>query len=164
MEVAEALATMGQLVDKGHFAEVCITGMWRSGDVHCDQVRSCTCCVQAAKVGRQAAIPLALPKGDLSPLDDQLSSGGQSTVYRAAWRGQQVAVKKAKITTAQDLSNLKLELLMMAEMHHSGVLPLLAAHVLPPGALLWGCCPMQLAGLCCFSTVWSAQLQAVLLR
>ena len=123
-----------------------------------------SCCVQAAKVGRQAAIPLALPKGDLSPLDDQLSSGGQSTVYRAAWRGQQVAVKKAKITTAQDLSNLKLELLMMAEMHHSGVLPLLAAHVLPPGALLWGCCPMQLAGLCCFSTVWSAQLQAVLLR
>eukprot|EP00891_Asterochloris_glomerata_P003383 jgi/Astpho2/3383/e_gw1.00054.24.1_t len=110
--------------------------MWRSGDVHCDQVRSCTCCVQAAKVGRQAAIPLALPKGDLSPLDDQLSSGGQSTVYRAAWRGQQVAVKKAKITTAQDLSNLKLELLMMAEMHHSGVLPLLAAHVLPPDYLM----------------------------
>ena len=40
MEVAEALATMGQLVDKGQFAEVGIRplhGMWRSGDMH-DQV------------------------------------------------------------------------------------------------------------------------------
>ena len=141
MEVAEALATMGQLVDKGHFVEVRIRPqqMACGSLVMCTMISSaecsCTCCMQAAKVGRQAAIPLALPKGDLSPLDAQLSSGGQSTVYRAAWRGQQVAVKKAKISTAQDLSNLKLELLMMAEMHHSGVLQLLAAHVLPPGAL-----------------------------
>ena len=105
-------------------------------------------------MGSQAAIPLALPKEDLSPLDDQLSSGGQSTVYRAAWRGQQVAVKKAKISAAQDLSSLKLELLMMAGMHHSGVLPLLAAHVLPPGVLPWGCCPMQLAGPRRCGTAW----------
>ena len=112
-------------------------------------------------MGRQAARPLALPKGDLSPLDVQLSSGGQSTVYRAAWRGQQVAVKKAKITTAQDLSNLKLELLMTAEMHHSGVLPLLAAHVLPPGALLSCCCPTHPAGMCHCGAALGFQPQAL---
>jgi serine/threonine protein kinase len=55
----------------------------------------------------------------------KLSEGAESTVFQGSWRGQAVAVKKARIATSNDLDRFKAELVILASLSHPAIVPLL---------------------------------------
>ena len=56
--------------------------------------------MQAASIGNRASIPLGVAKADLI-LKGTLHSGQQGSVLQGTFEGHGVAVKKARISTAQ---------------------------------------------------------------
>ena len=96
------------------------------------------CALQAAEVGNHLHTPLAVSLAELG-MQTKLTSGQQSTVSRGTWKGQPVAVKKARITTSNDLERFRSEIRLLATLgQHANIVPLLAARALPPGELLKG--------------------------
>lgn len=74
-----------------------------------------------------AAITISLPhpRPPRHPFPGKLSEGAESTVFRGTWRGQAVAVKKARISASVDLDRFKGELAILARLQHPAVVPLL---------------------------------------
>ncbi|CAL8468340.1 g7880 [Coccomyxa elongata] len=91
--------------------------------------------LKAAKLGNSASIPLGVAKADLH-ISDTLYNGQQGSVLRGMFQNEDVAVKKARISTAQDLDNFRKEVSLMSRVAHPNVVRLLAAHVLPPEYML----------------------------
>ncbi|CAK0781962.1 hypothetical protein CVIRNUC_005517 [Coccomyxa viridis] len=110
ISIDDALAQMGTYVRKGEFAE-------------------------AASLGNQARIPLGVPKAALH-LKAVLFEGQQGSVSQRELNGTPVAVKRARISTGQDLDNFRREISLMSRMAHPNVVSLLAACVLPPDYML----------------------------
>ncbi|KAG2450587.1 hypothetical protein HYH02_004427 [Chlamydomonas schloesseri] len=91
--------------------------------------------MQARAIGEQCEVPLSLTAAELA-MADKLSEGAESTVFRGSWRGQAVAVKKARIAASADLDRFKAELAILARLRHPAVVPLLGARCLPPDYML----------------------------
>ncbi|KAK9833258.1 hypothetical protein WJX81_000555 [Elliptochloris bilobata] len=119
LSVEEALILMAKAVQRGDFEE-------------------------AAGSGNRATVPLGTPRADLA-LGALLSAGQQAAIHCGTLRGRPVAVKKARISTHQDLDKFRKELRLMAAVRHANVVPLLAAHVLPPD--YWLAMPLQRTSL-----------------
>ncbi|KAG2493753.1 hypothetical protein HYH03_007975 [Edaphochlamys debaryana] len=90
---------------------------------------------QARLIGERCVMPLSITAGELA-MSGKLSQGAESTVFRGTWRGQPVAVKKARIATSADLDRFRRELAILHRIHHPSVIPLLGARALPPDYLL----------------------------
>jgi serine/threonine protein phosphatase PrpC len=114
LDVATALVQMSAAVQAGDFAE-------------------------AAAIGARAPVPLSIPKAALR-LGRVLSEGAQAAVYEAELTSGSapgcaplaVAVKRARIRTAQDLVRFRREVALLAELRHPHVVRLLGARLLPP--------------------------------
>ncbi|KAG2437968.1 hypothetical protein HXX76_005583 [Chlamydomonas incerta] len=91
--------------------------------------------MQARAIGEQCEVPLSVTAADLA-LAGKISEGAESTVFRGTWRGQAVAVKKARISASADLDRFKTELAILARLQHPAVVPLLGARCLPPDYML----------------------------
>ncbi len=89
--------------------------------------------LQAAAIGNACDAPLGIAASELQ-LRDRLYQGQQGTVSSGRWRGQEVAVKKARIGTSADMERFRMEIrLLQLAGRHENVVPLLAARALPPG-------------------------------
>lgn len=133
LRLQQAVCEMSSLVDQGSFAEARHTACMRLFPILCFRGHAV---LQAAHVGNSAEVQLGVDTQSVT-LKDKISHGTQSTVYNGSYSGNDVAVKKAKISKSSDLDNFKLEIIIMADLRHvTNVISLLAARLLPPGASL----------------------------
>ena len=86
---------------------------------------------EAAALGLSHHPPLSLAAGDLQ-LKHALGGGSESTILAAEYRGKAVAYKKAKVSSTEALERFRHEVAALAQLHHANVVPLLAAHAMPP--------------------------------
>jgi hypothetical protein len=84
-------------------------------------------------VGNTAAVPLGLSLAELN-LGALIKSGAEGSVFRGSWRGQEVAVKRFKIQTSDDLVRYRRELQVLAIAQHPNIARLLGERALatPP--------------------------------
>lgn len=93
----------------------------------------------AETIGAAAALPLSIPKASLQQ-GAQLSEGAQATVYAARYTPAgasspvDVAVKRPRIRESADLERFRAEVGLLATLRHPGLVTLLGARMLPPGA------------------------------
>lgn len=97
------------------------------------------CCflhTQASAIGATAAVPLNVQLDELSLLGE-LASGAEATVLYGSFDGQDVAVKRFKISQSDDLKRFRRELSILASLEgHPNIVPVVAARALPPDYLL----------------------------
>jgi serine/threonine protein kinase len=92
--------------------------------------------MQAAAIGATAIIPLSVQLDELSLLGE-LASGAEATVLYGSFCGQDVAVKRFKISQSDDLIRFRRELSILASLAgHPNIVPVVAARALPPDYLL----------------------------
>eukprot|EP00899_Mesostigma_viride_P022588 jgi/Mesvir1/3513/Mv11990-RA.1 len=77
------------------------------------------------------SIPLDVPATDIK-IQELLSEGAESTVYRAIWNGAAVAAKKPRLQTAEDIARFHKELSLQCGLNHPQISTLLAARAYPP--------------------------------
>ena len=85
---------------------------------------------------RVEAAPWALITLDELGMAEELGSGGMGLVRAATWRGEEVAVKSLKDTSAAQLAAVERELLVHAALVHPAVVRLLGANLVPPGCCI----------------------------
>jgi serine/threonine protein kinase len=87
-------------------------------------------------IGSTATIPLSVQLDELSLLGE-LASGAEATVLYGSFCGQDVAVKRFKISQSDDLIRFRRELSILASLAgHPNIVPVVAARALPPDYLL----------------------------
>lgn len=86
---------------------------------------------EAVTLGRRCSPPLHVAPDDIRVFET-LGSGSESTILASEYRGQPVAYKKARVRGTDDLERFRREVALLAELQHDSVVPLLAAHALPP--------------------------------
>lgn len=69
-------------------------------------------------------MPLGLTLAELN-MAELIKSGTEGSVYRGTWHGQNVAVKKFKISTSDDLVRFRRELQLLSEVQHPNITQLL---------------------------------------
>lgn len=90
---------------------------------------------QASAIGATATIPLNVQLDELSLLGE-LASGAEATVLYGSFGGQDVAVKRFKISQSDDLKRFRRELSILASLAgHPNIVPVVAARALPPDYL-----------------------------
>ena len=90
---------------------------------------------QAAEIGSTQTPSLAISHGDLQ-LEGEIASRATCSVVRGRYRGEYVAVKKAKIGSTRDLEFFRREVALLMRLRHLNITALKGARLLPPGALI----------------------------
>lgn len=91
--------------------------------------------VQAAIIGNSFQPPLGIPSSDLGR-KELIFSGQQGTVHRGSWKGQDVAIKRAKISSSADTQRLRSQVRQLLVLgQNDKICPLIAARLLPPGII-----------------------------
>lgn len=105
------------------------------GCSNADLDRNCCCLsLKAAALGSKVAPPLAICIAEFQN-SVEIASRASCSVSRAQWRGKPVAVKKAKISSSRDLEFFRREAVLLSKLTHPNMTALLAARLLPPGAI-----------------------------
>lgn len=89
-------------------------------------------CMQAHAIGRHCLVPLSLTAADLqlaSAPSTSLSQGTQSSVLAGRLGGQDVVVKKVRISGAADLDRYRNELRALAQCNHPHIIALLGEYL-----------------------------------
>lgn len=86
---------------------------------------------EARQIANAYRVPLGLNIADLR-MGSKIAEGAESTVYAGRFMDQDVAIKKYKISTSDDLVRYKRELAIMATLDHPNIIRLLGARALPP--------------------------------
>lgn len=86
---------------------------------------------EARAIGGAAAVPLNVSMADVA-LGARLSEGAEAMVYCGVFCGSDVAIKRFRIGTSQDLLRFRQELRVLASLRHPNIVSVVAARCLPP--------------------------------
>eukprot|EP00850_Spirogloea_muscicola_P023527 SM000364S13662 [mRNA] locus=s364:59070:63877:+ [translate_table: standard] len=80
---------------------------------------------------RSDRLPLDVPKDSIKT-GREIGKGAESIVYQGTYAGCQVAIKRPKLTTSEDIDNLHKELKLISHLQHPHIATLVAARAYPP--------------------------------